>query len=605
MRSSSIYEALEVSPTSQTDEIQASLRSVLRRFWAVPRDASGDTEEAVRFAALAAAILVDPVRRKDYDAALSPGVGAGPWRLPVGGARDTTGDASSGAERVGDAAMESSRLSTGAVSTKFLPGVDALADSLPEASAWASPLVSVAAIAAWLLLWAALAQPFSHSPDLSFVMALTVAAVFAVVVVLAALWISQTREVPVSAASLSRLAVIKWRREGSIFLGTPPPQHDTAWIFKLRLMELTRSAAGYVTATSVWRRVAARLFDYALVALVIYALIALAEWALPSASAWWTLLRSPLVLPVLAVGATIPIEAASYQRFRTTLGKWLFGMVVVTGSSRPGDHQTPTASQLAWTRASRAAWVGAAGGFWPLALMRLRRELHNARDSETEWDAGGDAVIMERPTAVPAVVTALLVISAAAVVFAMGWRDDFKAIQPQFAAWFSSSTESIAGLWNKSVQQGADIVSSVTGPRGNSAPPTPSVDASKPDAANKATSGASAEQTAKAAPPRATSEAEAAIARLSAEAHQRRLRIDGYVKQTDAARRSGNYSGLQGVCDRWSKDQPANAQAWQCLGLAQFQNGAGREALPALRQSLKLEPNDPAVEAAILKILRQ
>ena len=74
----SLYDALEVNSSSSTHAIQAALRTVVRRFWAVPRDASGDSEEAVRFAALAAAILVDPVRRKDYDAALNPGVGAGP-----------------------------------------------------------------------------------------------------------------------------------------------------------------------------------------------------------------------------------------------------------------------------------------------------------------------------------------------------------------------------------------------------------------------------------------------------------------------------------------------------------------------------------------------
>jgi cytochrome c-type biogenesis protein CcmH/NrfG len=38
--------------------------------------------------------------------------------------------------------------------------------------------------------------------------------------------------------------------------------------------------------------------------------------------------------------------------------------------------------------------------------------------------------------------------------------------------------------------------------------------------------------------------------------------------------------------------------------LAQQQNGAGRDALPALRQALKLEPKDSQVEAAILRILR-
>jgi cytochrome c-type biogenesis protein CcmH/NrfG len=61
---------------------------------------------------------------------------------------------------------------------------------------------------------------------------------------------------------------------------------------------------------------------------------------------------------------------------------------------------------------------------------------------------------------------------------------------------------------------------------------------------------------------------------------------------------------LQGVCERWTEDQPGSAEAWRCLGLARHQAGAGRDALPALRQALKLEPNDAQVEAAILRILR-
>ena len=102
----------------------------------------------------------------------------------------------------------------------------------------------------------------------------------------AALWLGRAREPAAAVASLSRLAIIKWRREGSIFIGLPPPQHDTAWIFKLRLMELTRSAAGFVTATNPWRRLVARLVDYSLVALATYGLIALADAFVPVSGLW-------------------------------------------------------------------------------------------------------------------------------------------------------------------------------------------------------------------------------------------------------------------------------------------------------------------------------
>ncbi len=598
---SSIYEALEVSPTSPTDTIQASLRSVLRRFWAVPRDASGDTEEAVRFAALAASILVDPIRRKDYDAALSPGVGSGPWRLPVGGGREVTGDASS-LRNAGDAPMEGSRLSTGNSSPKLLPGVNSLADPLPEAKAWTSPRLYIGAVASWVLLWVALARPFSDASAPSYANASIIAVTVAALIFCVAMWISRVNEVPVSAASLSRLAVIKWRREGSIFLGSPPPQHDTAWIFKLRLMELTRSAAGYVTATSVWRRVVARLFDYALVGLLIYGAIAVAEFFCPSLRAWWMLLRSPFVLPILVVGATIPLEAFLTERYRTTFGKWLFGMVVVTGASRPADHARPNAMQLAWTRAKLVAWVGSVAGVWPLALVRLKRELRNAREQETIWDAGGDAVIMARPMVVPAVTVALTVLAATVVIVASGWFEDFSTLRPWISAWAGDARSAAVDLWSRGERKTAELVAAVSGSSGDAPAPTATnnTQTRNPVVGAVVAPSLPAAQT----PAPVATPDDLSIAHLSAEAHKHRLRLEGYVQQSETARRTGNFSGLQGMCQQWSVDQPASAQAWQCLGLAQYQNGAGRGALPALRQSLKLKGNDPAVEAAILNILR-
>ena len=94
------------------------------------------------------------------------------------------------------------------------------------------------------------------------------------------------------------------------------------------------------------------------------------------------------------------------------------------------------------------------------------------------------------------------------------------------------------------------------------------------------------------------------MAKQATAAQARRVRIDAYAKQAEGARRSGNYAGLLGSCQRWTQEQPGNGEAWRCYGLAQFQGGAGREALPALRQALKLEPRDSQVEAAILNILR-
>ncbi len=601
----SLYDALEVNSSSSTDAIKAALRTVVRRFWAVPRDASGDSEEAIRFAALAASILVDPVRRKDYDAALNPGVGAGPWRLPIAGRQGGEAAAEGGTHSriFADDGGEVSQLIVEAVVPKALPGVDALAEPLPDVRAWASPLVWAALLAAWLLLCYSLARPFPEWFELTVLQALLLALGVVAVTLVFAAWISRSKEAAGAAAGLSRLAVIKWRREGSIFIGMPPPQHDTAWIFKLRLMELTRSASGFVTAASPWRRLTARLTDYALLAVVLYVGIYLLDQIVPILDEVFIFARSVLVLPTLTALIAIPAATLFHRSVGTTPGKWLFSLQLVTGITRPADHAEPSERRLLWSRAARAAWSGAALGFWPLALWRLPRNMKLARDTETDWEGSGDSLVMARPPTTPAFATGIVVLLATTLILASGWRRDYIAAWPYLvstvASLQSTFTAMLGSPWlepplNAPPSQAADTRAvfdppAVAGPTRVVAPtPSPPVAARKQDAPLTVVASGS----------------DADLAKQANAAQARRLRIDGYSKQAEAARRSGSYSGLQGVCQRWTQAQPGNGEAWRCYGLAQFQGGAGREALPALRQALKFEPRDAQVEAAILAILR-
>lgn len=595
----SIYDALEISASSSVAAIQAAVRTVVRRFWAVPRDASGDSEEAVRFAALAASILGDAVRRKDYDVALNPGVGSGPWRLPIGNREASPGEGSTNSRVLGDNA-EVSQLSIDASPPKALPGVDALAEPLPDGKAWQSPLIWGALGAALLLLWFGCAQLLGVALRWSVMQALVVAVALTAVLFASALWIGRAREPVPAAASLSRLAIIKWRREGSIFIGMPAPQHDTAWIFKLRLMELTRTAAGFVTATNPWRRLVARLVDYALVALIAYGLVAIAESVAPTAAVWFGVLRSPVFFPVLVVALAVPYEAMWLRVARTTPGKWLLGMVVVIAASRPADQVMPGNVQLGWRRSLRVAWSGATMGVWPIAAVRLATQLRAARDRETDWDASGDSIVMARSLTASAVATALGVLVATSLIVAAAWYRDFNLFGPQLT---TAVTHAGAGLFrlvdgerkpqpNALPVSGEARVAEPAQPATTSAPnnvdvaPRPPVVAAAP------------------AKPAKNTVAETEMEKQASAAHARRVRIDGYARQAEAARRSGNYGGLQSACQQWTQEQPGSAEAWRCYGLAQQQNGAGRDALPALRQALKLEPKDSQVEAAILRILR-
>ncbi len=602
----SLYDALEVLPSASVDVIAGALRAVVRRFWSVPRDASGDSEEAVRFAALAASILVDPIRRKDYDAALNPGVGAGPWRLPISGAgaRDVAAEAAgtpSQSRALSAGGGELSQISPEATLPKSLPGVDALAEPLADGSAWASPRVWLGWVIAVVVLQGASTAFIPQWGEFSPLQSLAVACVAALFSLSLAFWLSRPVEAMGPAAGLSRLGIIKWRREGSIFIGVPPPQHDTAWIFKLRLMELTRSAAGFITATSLWRRLAARAVDYAWIAVILYALIVLCDKVIDRVDPWLIVIRSPFVLPVLVALAAVPMEAFCMRVMRTTPGKWLMGLVVVTGATRPSDHNKPSFAQLAWARAMRAAWAGAALGVWPIAIIRAVKNWRDARDSEVDWDASGDSLVMERPMTAPAVATAIVVLLSASLILVSGWRRDYGAIWPYAVVWLATADSHAS----------RSPTPQTTDPGSVSAPvPTP---APLPETAVAApapvpeTTPSDAIKSRPVKPPVSASEisaTEAQMSQQSSAAHARRLRIDSYERQAENAQRSGNYAGLQGSCKSWTTDQPGNSLAWRCLGLAQFQNGAGRDALPALRQSLKLGSKDPQVEDAILKILR-
>ena len=69
------------------------------------------------------------------------------------------------------------------------------------------------------------------------------------------------------------LAILNWRREKSVFLGTNQPQEDASWIFQLRMAELERAKSGRTSEPRPWHRLAARLFDYAIWGLVLALLL--------------------------------------------------------------------------------------------------------------------------------------------------------------------------------------------------------------------------------------------------------------------------------------------------------------------------------------------
>jgi hypothetical protein len=622
------YEALEVPATAETSTIKSALRAVLRRFWSVPRDPSGDTEEAVRFVALGAGMLTQVERREQYDTQARRGVSTNPWR--------TGGDGASGDSNllVAGSNNGSAQLPTAtADAQRAIPTVHALTDPLPELDYWSSgiayALSAVVLAAAAIFAYFATRQMLGNNGSM-----LVMLAVLALGLTLAA----QTKVISseLSGFSLARLAITKWRRETSVFVGNPPPQQDTAWIFRLRVMELTRSAAGYSSALHIGVRALARAADYALIAFAIVFVSVLIDWTMPTLAAATALLRSPLVLPALIVLLAIPLESVLIARWRTTPGKFLMGVVVSCAVTQPDDQPEPSVARLSTARSVAFARNAMYFGLWPLALLRAREHLRVLRANEGSWEASGDSVSLVRAAPLLMRSSAVSAVVAAALGFAFLWTSD---VQRAFSSLSKTATEVALPSIKNAAQQVSDAVKSTA----ESLPGTPAPPVTEPKAGGETsgaspttsttTSVASTAQTPsvaasttpaepnKAAPtttPQTTREAPNVPNKTSGSAtgapsdfekqativQQRRARIEAAERGAASARTSGNYAGLQGLCERWTQDQPGSAEAWRCLGLAQFQSGAGRGALPALRQALKLEPNDSEVESAIFRILR-
>src|SRR5690606_18757666 len=66
-----LYEALGINPAASDEDVRASLRRLIRKYYAKTRDGQGNVEEALRFINHASRILSDPERRQRYDRELA------------------------------------------------------------------------------------------------------------------------------------------------------------------------------------------------------------------------------------------------------------------------------------------------------------------------------------------------------------------------------------------------------------------------------------------------------------------------------------------------------------------------------------------------------
>src|SRR6476620_11226269 len=394
-----LYDALGISPTSSDEEVRAALRGLIREYYAKTRDGQGNVEEALRFINHASRILGDSDRRQRYDHELS---------------RSTEEEAPPSAQEVNEALLGDDDDTD--VDAATVPGdveLDEPLDTALQRAAAAAPLHHPGLIER--------VASFSRSPLLTFGLCglfaafITSAIVFvtpsdAVVVARQVLgWLTAAflalagvylvvhglvyvrRHRSSARSSLnpqSDLAILNWRRERSVFLGTNHPQEDASWIFQLRMAELERAKSGRTSEPRPWHRLAARMFDYSIWGLLLALLLSQLRGAglVPEVTAHW--LAHPLIAPILITLSFVPIEALLITAVGTTPGKWLFGIYLQFSISNAYARRDTRMQLLrALLRAFRVWFQGLGCGF-PLlapvlvAIAHERLVVHQ----ETDWD---------------------------------------------------------------------------------------------------------------------------------------------------------------------------------------------------------------------------
>src|SRR5438552_236536 len=329
-----LYEALGVPQGAADEEVRAALRRLIRKYYAKTRDGQGNVEEALRFINHASRILSDPEHRQHYDRELSVTTEANTEQRIAHFVSNVAGTAQQGTatrDDVIDIEDEKALTVPGSV-----PGENPHHPGLTErVASFGRSTLGALALCALFGAFIAAAIVFVTPTDAVLVAKqvlvwltltlLALALVYGVVHGLA--WIRQRRISPEPAlVPQTDLAILNWRREKSVFLGTDAPHEDASWIFQLRMAELERAKAGRTSEPRPWNRLVARLFDYSIWGLVLALLLSALHGAgaVDDDTAFWV--GHPLFAPILITLSWVPIEVLLIAALQLTPGKWLFGV---------------------------------------------------------------------------------------------------------------------------------------------------------------------------------------------------------------------------------------------------------------------------------------
>jgi hypothetical protein len=608
-----LYDALGIAPTSSDEEVRAALRGLIRKYYAKTRDGQGNVEEALRFINHASRILSDNERRERYDQELTRT------------ADDDTTPPSP--HEVNQALLgDDEHTEVGAATS---PGDEAVVDPLdselpddsPEtrplhhpgltervASFTRSPLVTFGLCGLFAAFIAA-AIIFVTPSDVVVVARQVLGWLTAAFVVLAGVYgivhgiVYLRRHHAGAHSSLTPqtdLAILNWRRERSVFLGTSQPQEDASWIFQLRMAELERAKSGRTSEPRPWHRLAARMFDYAIWGLVLaLPLSQLRALGLLAPHVAYGLTH-PLLAPMLITASWIPIEALLVTAVGTTPGKWLFGIYVQFSISDAYARRTTSAQLMRGLKRALRVWFeGVACGFPLLAPVLVAVAYEKlAENQETDWDFAEDCLVTHGPAGVVNTVTGVCGLASMMWLYGVAWQQPLA----DSIAWTRSTIA-------EALPSGAAVKGKLTDASGQLDKLLPAIPTISPFGPPKAAARAApvTAPTAAAAGGSATAptmrdvngKAASADTEFETIIAARRARIETLKVDGPRMLRTGNARRAAELCRAWVDLDLANPDAWRCLGRAQQALGLHQDALNSFRKAKQHDPMDRSLDAAI------
>ena len=587
-----LYEALGIPQAASDEEVRAALRRLIRKYYAKTRDGQGNVEEALRFINHASRILSDHERRVRYDEELSVSDGTTEQRIAhvVSNAMAEAGEQTDvkppepepeqdeiletgldgeepPAERIFHHPGLTERVASFGRSTLVTAGLCVLFGAFIAAAIVAVTPADTVLVAKQVLVWLTLT-----------LLLLTI--VYGIVHGVA--WSRRRRGTPSPVLiPTTDLAILNWRREKSVFLGTNQPQEDASWIFQLRMAELERAKAGRTSEPRPWNRLAARLFDYAIWGLVLALLLSelRGAGAMPDTLAFW--IGHPLLAPMLITGTWVPIEALLIAALQTTPGKWLFGCYLQFSiSDAYASRDTRSQVRRGLRRAFRVWWEGVGCGFPLLAPILIAVAYEKvSQNQETDWDFAQDCLVTHGPPGVLNAVTGVCGLAAMLWLYGVAWHQPMAESISWARTSLTEALPSAQSLFPSGLSRLG--TSGVSGGIKSAAPavaPLPSV----------------------VTPPPVRVEDKGPVdPELAAEFADRKARAAVLKVEGPRMLQAGNWRRAAELCRAWTDLELGNSEAWRCLGQALQAQGYHQDAINAFRKAKQYDPNDRTLDAAI------